>query len=84
MGEGQDCEGGGWSYGPRAEDTEFEDIPITVWERYCSKLLIQMRYENNCIVLGEAHKKWPGLWTLTMGAGTAIDCAKSRQRAGVA
>ena len=34
MGPGQDCEGGGWSYGPRAEDTEFEDIPITVWERY--------------------------------------------------
>jgi len=33
MGPGQDCEGGGWSYGPRAEDTEFEDIPITVWER---------------------------------------------------
>ena len=33
MGPGQDCEGGGWSYGPRAEDTEFEDIPITIWER---------------------------------------------------
>jgi len=30
---GMDCEGGGWSYGPRAEDMEFEDIPITVWER---------------------------------------------------
>ena len=33
MEPGQDCDGGGYSYGPRAEDTEFEDIPITEWQR---------------------------------------------------
>ena len=52
MGPGQDCEGGGWSYGPRAEDTEFEDIPITVWERY---IMLQMvaSLKTSCIVQGD-------------------------------
>ena len=31
-GEGIDCHGGGWSYGPNAEDYPFDDVPITRWK----------------------------------------------------
>ena len=39
MDQGQDCGGdykGGYSYGPRAEDFEFENIFTTEWKRYVS------------------------------------------------
>jgi len=29
---GFDCPGGGWSYGPNAEDYPFDDVPITRWK----------------------------------------------------
>jgi len=30
-GKGEDCPGGGWSHGPKAENYPFQDIPVTKW-----------------------------------------------------